>query len=564
MRAAHLTILLLLAIAMACAPPAVAPGAGAPSAGDRPRAPKVVTIAMQREPQTFGTFVGSVGGAGPTTDVAQIIHNYLAVENDRGVGQPQLAVELPSVERGTWVVHADGSMDTTWRIRRNVKWHDGAPFTTGDLLFSFAANRDPDLPRPISRAARLMESATAPDPHTLVIHWSTTYVKADEDAGLGPLAAHLLEDLYRNDKASFSNGPHFTTEFVGLGPYRLTTWEQGSHMELARFDDYYLGRPPLDRLIVRFIDDPNTAIANVLGGAVDVVLPPLVGIESAVEMRRRWEGTGNQVQIGTTSDLEHIEIQHRPEYARPRSGVTSRPVRQALWQAIDRTAVVEVGTGGLAPTADSWFRPDDPIRAQIESAIPQFPYDARRAQDLLAGAGWTRGPDGALVHADTRDRFELEIRAREAASERGMNVIADYWKALGVQSSLLTVPPSRRQDIEYEATRPGMLISNPRGYSLYEDRLHSRTIPSPITRWQGTNKAGYSNPRADELFDRLSVTVVPAERLALHREALQEVFADVAIIPLFWEIQAVVALESVRATLGGNKPAWNVFEWDKV
>lgn len=132
-----------------------------------------------------------------------------------------------------------------------------------------------------------------------------------------------------------------------------------------------------------------------------------------------------------------------------------------------------------------------------------------------------------------------------------------------MQSSLLTVPPSRRQDIEYEATRPGMLISNPRGYSLYEDRLHSRTIPSPITRWQGTNKAGYSNPRADELFDRLSVTVVPAERLALHREALQEVFADVAIIPLFWEIQAVVALESVRATLGGNKPAWNVFEWDK-
>ena len=560
--ALRMALQLVLITAAACSP-ALQPGPG-DAPGSETGAPKVLTIAIQREPQTFGTFVGSQGSAGPTTHVAQIVHNYLAIENERGVRQPQLAVDLPSVEKGTWRLNPDGSMDTTWRVRPNIKWHDGTPFTSADLLFSFTANRDPDLPRPIGRAARLMESATAPDAHTLIVHWATTYVRADEDAGLGPLASHLVEDLYRTDKQAFVNGPHFTTEFVGLGPYRLVTWEQSSHIELARFDDYFLGRPPLDKVIVRFVDDPNTMIANILAGAVDVVLPPGVGMQNAVEIKQRWEGTGNQVHVGLTAGLEQVEFQHRPEYARPTGGITNRLVRQGLFYAMDRAALVEVATHGFAPAADSWLRPDDPIRPEVESAIPQYPYDPSRAQQLLTQSGWTRGADGALVHAENRERFELEIRAREAASERGMNIIADQWKAVGVQSTLLVVPPSRRQDIEYEATRPGVLISNPRGDSLYGDRLHSRTLSSASTRWQGSNKAGYSNPRADDLFDQLSLTIATSQRAALQREALREVFDDLAIMPLFWEIQPILALGDVKARLGGTEPTWNIFEWDKV
>jgi peptide/nickel transport system substrate-binding protein len=315
---------------------------------------------------------------------------------------------------------------------------------------------------------------------------------------------------------------------------------------------------------VRFVDDPNTMIANILGGAVDVVLPPGVGMQNAVEIKRRWEGTNNQVVVGLTAGLEQVEFQHRPEYARPTDGITIRQVRQALFHAIDRATLVEVATHGLAPPADSWLRPDDPIRPQVGSAIPQYPYDPGRAQQLLAQGGWSRGADGALTHTENRERFELEIRAREAASEQGMNIVADQWKAVGVQSTLLVVPPSRRQDIEYEATRPGVLISNPRGDSLYGDRLHSRTLATAASRWQGSNKAGYSNTRADGLFDQLALAIAPSQRIALQREALREVFDDLAIIPLFWEIQPILALGSVRGRLGGTEPAWNIVEWDKI
>src|SRR5205814_1800095 len=139
-------------------------------------------------------------------------------------------------------VNLDGTMDTTFHLRPNINWHDGVAFTADDLMFSFAILQDPDLPTTGSQR-RFMESASAPDPRTFVIHWSGTYVDAPQGA-IGVIRPkHILEDLYRRDKEAFTNSPWFTTEFVGLGPYKLASWELGSHIDLARFEDYYQGRP---------------------------------------------------------------------------------------------------------------------------------------------------------------------------------------------------------------------------------------------------------------------------------------------------------------------------------
>jgi len=87
-------------------------------------------------------------------------------------------------------VNPDGTMDTAWRLRPNVKWHDGAPFTSADLLFSFNVYKDPEVPTASGRALGLMASATAPDPLTFVVHWSSPYVRADEGQALIPSLVH--------------------------------------------------------------------------------------------------------------------------------------------------------------------------------------------------------------------------------------------------------------------------------------------------------------------------------------------------------------------------------------
>src|SRR4029453_261659 len=103
---------------------------------------------------------------------------------------------------------------------------------------------------------------------------------------LEPLPRPLLENVYLNKKESFPKSPYLASQFVGTGPYRLAEWQSGSHMLFTRVNSYYQGRPPLGRVIVRFLGDPNTMVANILSGSVDLLLPVGVGIDAAVEVQR--------------------------------------------------------------------------------------------------------------------------------------------------------------------------------------------------------------------------------------------------------------------------------------
>src|SRR5439155_15412577 len=185
---------------------------------------------------------------------------------------------------------ADGTMDTIWRLKPNVKCHDGTPLTSHDLMFTFTAFMDPDLPSRYGEVLRVMESASAPDPLSFAVHWTRPNAQANEAPALNPMPRHLLEDTYRNDKANFGNSPRLSTEFVGLGAYRMAHWVQGTEIQFERFDDYFEGRPPLDRVIVKFISDPNAVVATMLSGGADVAWGDRVPLESAVEVRQRWQG----------------------------------------------------------------------------------------------------------------------------------------------------------------------------------------------------------------------------------------------------------------------------------
>lgn len=526
---------------------------------------KVLTLATQIEPVLFNEELAGGGSPGGGREQPlQIAHNYLVVSNERNVIQPQLAAEVISVEQGTWRVNADGSMDTIWKLRPNVKWHDGTPFTSQDLLFSFNVYRDPDIPSGSGggggAALRLMQSAWAPDPYTFEIHWSGVFVRAPEASGLDPIARHLLEPTYATDKANFDRSSHFRTEFVGLGPYRLLKWEQGSHMEFGRFDDYYLGRPPLDRIIVRFYPDPNTLTASILAGAVDVAPRWVLDLDVATELRRRWEGTGNRAESVAGTTVRALEIQHRSEYSRPRNGLTDVNVRRALYQAIDRPALAGAMTYGLSPVADSWISPTDARRPQVESSIPQFPYDPAAAQRLIEQAGWVRGPDGVLAHRATGERFEIQTSARDPDYEKMHAIIGDYWKAIGAQVVLHTIPASLARDRGHLSTQPGVWGSDVNNVFFVTDRHHSNAITTAENRWTGANRGGYSNPRVDALLDRMVVIISPADRLPLERELLREQMGDLPVMALYWGVQVWAARAGVVGIKDGD--TWNVVEWD--
>lgn len=555
-------VVALVLLLGACAPNQPGPGVGTPA---QPSAPKTLTLALQREP-TDG-FLGFSGGArrGGANNAQDIVHNRLVIVDEQRALQPQLATELPSVERGTWRINSDGTMDTIWTIRPNVKWHDGTPFTSSDLLFAYTVKKDFEVPWRSTGPVELMESVASPDAHTLAIHWSSPYFRANEGSDLAAMPRHLMEADYREDKSSFLNSPRHTIEFVGLGPYRLVKWEQGSVLEFVRFDDYYLGRPPFDSVTLRIIGDANAMVANLLSGQVDVLLPLGVDVEAAFEVKRRWESPRNQVRFIPTDLLWLADIQHRPEYARPRNGLTNRNVRQALYQATDRQVLTDVLTGGVASAADSWLPPTDALHAELAQSIPQFPYDLARAQQLLADAGWARGPDGVLVDGQSGERLEIELRGYEGVGiEKQLAVVADGWKGAGAQGNIVIVPVALQADLEYAAKNSGVVVQVLGGPSYYENRLHSKLIAGPANRWTGRNRLGYSNPRVDELLDRLVVTIDRPQWLALHGQLLQEQMGEVPMLPLYWEVSPVIMGNGVAGPIGGNGDVINNFiAWDR-
>jgi peptide/nickel transport system substrate-binding protein len=286
---------------------------------------------------------------------------------------------------------------------------------------------------------------------------------------------------------------------------------------------------------------------------------------AAFEVRRLWEGTGNHIRFDVLGGLHQLEIQHRPEYARPSNGLTNRPVRHALYHAIDRQMLTDVMTQGLAPYADSYYAPNDAFRRDVEAHIPQYPFDPARASRLLEAEGWTRGQDGVLVHRQSGERYQTAIQQRPGEAQlRAGQIIGDAWKAVGVHTEFEVLTGVVLNDGQHLSLRPGPALISPSGSNFYDRRLHSGALPSPQNRWSGNNRGGFSSPRVDSILDRLAVTVDASERIALHRDLLQEQMGELALMPLYWQVEPILMVAGVSGPkMQGNVATPNIYEWDK-
>jgi peptide/nickel transport system substrate-binding protein len=559
-------LLALVTVLCGCTQPVASGPRQSEDEGRSSASPKTLTIGLQRGLPQYGGFSG-LSIATSASNITPIMMDALIYQDYHHVPFPMLATEVPSIERGTWKLLPDGTMETVWTIRPDIKWHDGAPFTSDDLAFSYTVGKDRNYVNTRNTTAvGLQKGFTLVDRSTLVVHWSEPYVDAPITNVGDLLPRHILQEVYeQGNPEAFINHPFFTTEFVGTGPYRVTHWEPGGDMEFARFDEYYLGRPPFDRVFVKVIGDANALVSGILSGALDIVLPPGVDLDAALEVKRRWEGTGNVVRADVATRIIQFEVQYRPETAKPRSGFRELAVRKALYQAIDRSALADLMTAGFGPVADSWFPPSDALRAQVESAIPQYPFNPTGASALLESAGWRMGPDGVLVHGETNEPFRTEIWANVPAGWAKLaTVAANDWKPLGVQAEINAIPAALAGNREYEVGYPGLFVTNVNFQQFSVNRLDSRVKTGPDNRYTAPNRGGYENPRVDELYDRLTRSIFPDERVQIQRQLLQEVMSQVAFMPLYWETSPVLKLKGVKDHQGRGVWTWYFYDFDKL
>src|SRR5205085_2741888 len=127
---------------------------------------------------------------------------------------------------------------------------DGTPFTSADLMFTMQVGMDKDVPLFSSEPLFAhVSNYEAPDARTMIVRWKDPYIEADmlfgagdQDGGI-PIARHLAEPAYLASKTNFGDNPYFGAQHVGTGPFKLKSWEPGSHLVMTANDNFVLGRP---------------------------------------------------------------------------------------------------------------------------------------------------------------------------------------------------------------------------------------------------------------------------------------------------------------------------------
>src|SRR5436190_10313393 len=218
MASARFSMLLLVGVVVAvgCAPARIAgPAASSPAVQANAGKRQIVVIA-RGEPYTLNRTISDAqpGAVAGIMEIAWLLNTRLADVQERlRVVGTRLAEVAPTTDNGLWKVFPDGRMETTWKLRHDGLWHDGAPFTADDMVFTTQAGRDRDIPLLRNAAYDSVDSVEAPDDYTLVVTWNKPFILADAFLGdMEPLPRHILGPVFNEDKAGFTDNPYFTRE----------------------------------------------------------------------------------------------------------------------------------------------------------------------------------------------------------------------------------------------------------------------------------------------------------------------------------------------------------------
>ncbi len=557
------TVMFLAAVLLACGAPRSATPERMPQQESPATTRRAAVIIRGDIPTIMPGARGAVPGAG---ELQELLTVGLTVGAGRGQPfVPRIAETIPSIENGLWRVFPDGRMETAWRLRRDVLWHDGTPFTAQDFVFKARLEQDERMPFVETVVYQFIEAVEAPDAHSLLVKWKKPYLQADKGFGENlPLPRHVLEAPYLSGEIErFLASPFWTEEFIGTGPYRMRQWLRGSGAILDANDRYFLGRPKVDVIEVKFIADPNTIAANILAGEVDVTLGGRLALDWATDLQGR---SGGRVSFGTSA-ANPIVLYINLLNPTP-SAIMDADFRRALVHALDRQAMMDSLVDGLTAVAHGVIV--NPSRADefraAESAIVRYPYDPRRAGQLIEGLGYRKGVDGLYRDAGGQ-RLALEIRTTQGdiQQERSMFSTAANWQEAGVATETVVVPSARRADFEYRFNFPAFdLRRQPLTFDQLYDKFHSSNFPLLENNWRGGNYGKYRSAEMDRLVERHDVTIPASERMEIFKQIVRLVSDQVVIIGLFYDVEVTVTssrMKNVPTRTGGFGETWNAHEW---
>lgn len=511
---------------------------GAGGCGERERAetvpPKPEAGAVSLEPAYGDTVVeGSIGEAtnlipmlasdSASQDIAGLIINGL-VKYDKNV---RLVGDLAE----SWEV-SQGGLQITFKLRRNVRWHDGQPFTARDVLFGFQTIVNPKTPTAYAEDFRQVKKAEVLDDYTFRVTYDKPFAPALSSWGnLVVLPRHLLEgkDITKSELAR---------KPIGTGPYRFKEWISRDRVILEANPDYFEGRPYIDRYVVRVIPDLATMFLELKAGGLD-----LMGL-TPIQYKRQTDTPFFRQTFRKYRYLANAYTYLGYNLLEPK--FQDKRVRQALSYAIDKEEIIKVVLLGLGSPATGPYKPGLWF---YNRDVKKYPHDPARALALLREAGWEdRDGDGILDKDGQPFEFTVITNEGNALRHRTAVIIQERLKKIGIRMKIRVIEWSAfiNEFIDkknFEATILGWTTGfDPDQYDIWH---------SSKTGKKELNFISYKNPEVDELLEAGRRTFEQEKRKAIYGR-FQEILAEEQPYTFLYVPEA---LPIVHARIHGIEPS---------
>lgn len=334
-------------------------------------------FALAADPQSLDPLFAKPDAASVELQADRLLFEPFVDIDARGRPAPALLAEIPSRANGG--LSADGRT-IRFRLRAGLRWSDGTPVTSADVLFTLAAILDPANPVRSHEGYDLIDRAVARGKRIVVFHLKHPWAPAVLtyfSYGTSPqfvLPAHVLRAQAPLARAAFNAVPS-----VGDGPYRFLSWRRGEGLRFAANPRYWRGAPKTAELDVRTVPDPTTNLLLLQSGTVDwnLVAPAQLAVVQH-DPRLKFVRVPTAVVAGLAFNTS-------------RAALADARVRRAIAASIDRAQISRKITLGAYPVTDM-IQPQ--FSWAFDPSVREPAYDPRAADRLLDAAGWRRGTDG--------------------------------------------------------------------------------------------------------------------------------------------------------------------------
>jgi peptide/nickel transport system substrate-binding protein len=495
-----------------------------------------LTVAVPYELDTLNTF-----STGFLADIQSIVVEGLIAPDENAKYFPVLATEVPTVENRGIVLSADGKkMDITFKLRPNVTWSDGAPFTSEDVKFTWEALKDPKFIAESKEGVTEIDAIDTPDPLTAVIRFNTvTPIWPSGFFSRGILPKHALQGKDLNTDG-------YNTKPLGTGPFVISEFKRGQYVIADRNPRYWrkdaqgTQLPYLDRMVFNLVPDASAMVTRIRAG--EILLAYNIPYGQAKALSSSMDIIQNPILSWQRLDFNF----KGPEAFR------DLKVRQAFAHAINKDAISKALSGYP-------FVVQTPVSKQFDYYDPNvrtYAFDPAKAKALLDEAGYVAGSDGIRAKGSDRMEYRITVQAGNSADETAQQVVMANLKAVGV-----ALTPDNKTGVAFREAR----------YKGLYDLLYSRWITSAdpqYSKFYGTgganNGTGYSSAKLDAMLDTVEHTIDRAKLKEVFKQIQAYLADEVVTIPTTSNVSLIAKSPKLKnfvpnptnRTIFNNTSAW--------